>query len=237
MDTILQALRWVHIPFGLAGLAVFWVPLVLKKGSLWHRRVGWVFVVCMGVASITAGMLAVLRLLIAARDKGGIGSLALADFTGPVFLFNVALLTFTSVHHGLAVLRQKKIAQPPGPLLPIVLPVALVALSLGSLALGAATGNVVLFTLPVVGLLVGSQYLWTLLRARTDPMFWWYQHMSGMLGGCIAAITAATITNARHIRPYAPLPQWVFWIAPAALGLPLLILWTNAYRRKFNRSR
>jgi len=64
-------------------------------------------------------------------------------------------------------------------------------------------------------------------------MFWWYQHMSGMFGGCIAAITAATITNARHIRPFFPAPQWALWIAPALIGLPMLLLWQRSYRAKF----
>jgi hypothetical protein len=64
-------------------------------------------------------------------------------------------------------------------------------------------------------------------------MWWWFEHMAGMLGGCIAALTATLITNANYVRTYAPAPEWLFWIGPALIGIPLLLLWQRAYRRRF----
>jgi hypothetical protein len=215
------------------GLAVFWLPLVLKKGGRAHRRVGWIFAACMGVASVTAAGLAGLQL---ARNLESAGAWSLGVVTGPLFLLNVATLTFVAVHHGITILRHKK-RDGTHLAAPIALAGLLVGLSVASLILGVLTGFVLLFTLPTVGLFVGSQYLWVLLRRPTDPMFWWYQHMSGMLGGCIAAITAATITNASTIRPILPLPMWAFWIGPAAIGVPVLLIWQRVYRRRFNARR
>jgi hypothetical protein len=233
MDTAVAVLRWIHIPFGLLGLAVFWLPLVLKKGGRAHRRVGWIFAVCMGMASVTAAALAGLRL---AQNVGKSGAWSLDVVVGPLFLLNVAALTFVAVHHGITILRQKKRGEA-RTRMPIALAGALVGVSVVSLVVGILTGDVLLFTLPTVGLFVGSQYVWVLLKRPKDPMFWWYQHMSGMLGGCIAAITAATITNVATIRPILPLPMWAFWIGPAAIGVPVLVIWQHAYRRRFNARR
>lgn len=232
MQTALAALRWIHIPFGLAGLAVFWIPLVLRKGSRWHRRVGWVFVVCMAVAGVSAFALAGVRLGLALEAGAPWSARTVA---GPLFLANVALLTLTAVHHGIAALRLKgRVDADSGPGT-YALPVALLAMSGASLVVGAMVRNPLLFTLPPVGVFIGWNYLTTLRRRPRERMVWWFEHMSGMLGGCIAALTAATITNARYLRPWIPAPEWAFWAAPAAFGLPLLLLWQRHDRRRFAR--
>jgi hypothetical protein len=230
LQTALDIIRWIHIPAGLIGLAVFWLPLVVKKGGRVHRRAGWVFVYSMAIASVTAVALAVLRALIF-RERTG--SLTLEGLAGPLFLVNVAMLTGVSVYHGIAVLRQKsRTTAGTGPL-DLGLPIALVAISILTLALGFVTRNPVLFTLPVVGLIIGTQQFIAARRAPTNRMWWWFEHMAGMLGGCIAALTATLITNAKYIRPYATAPDWLFWIGPALIGIPLLLLWQRAYRRRF----
>ncbi len=234
LEQLITGLRWVHIPAGLLGLAVFWLPLVTRKGGTAHRRIGWVFVWCMGVAAVTAAALAAVRWWMARDAALAEGrALTVREIAGPLFLINVAALTLTAVHHGLAVLRQKKREGRHRGLLVIALPAALLLLSAVSVAVGVASGNPVLFTLPVVGLFVGSQYLVIMLRARPRSMWWWYQHMSGMIGGCIAALTAALVQNGPAVRSVVAAPGWVLWIAPAAVGLPALLVWQAVYRRRF----
>jgi hypothetical protein len=234
MDQLFATVRVVHIVFGLLGLGVFWAPLVLKKGGVWHRRVGWVFVVCMFVASLTAAALAGLRLYLS--TKGGL-PLTIDAVAGPLFLVNVAALTFVSVYHGVQVLRQKKrtaaLSLSVANAAPLLLPAFLLALSIATVVVGVIVRSPVLFTLPIVGLGVSSQQLYCLLRPPKTRMFWWFQHMAGMFGGCIAALTATLITNARHIRPLVPAPEWLFWIAPAAVGIPVLFWWQRRYRKQF----
>lgn len=230
MAQAIEIFRWIHIPFGLMGLAVFWLPLVLKKGGRLHRRVGWLFVVCMGVASVTAAVLAVLRLIQGAQGPRGLtwGGAAM-----PVFLFMVSILTLASVHHGIAVLRQKKRTGVTRDWVSLAMPIVLLATSVFTLVVGSMTGMAVLFTLPIVGLLVGGQYLWTMVRRPRDPMYWWFQHMTGMLAGCIAAITAATVTNTGTLVRFVALPGWAFWIGPSLVLVPVLVVWRRVYARKF----
>jgi uncharacterized membrane protein len=229
VNLAVDILRWIHIPFGLLGLAVFWIPLILKKGSRWHRRVGWIFVVCMAVASVGAAAICLVRFAQAVGREG----VTLAALGMPLFLFNVSLLTLVSVHSGIATLREKKRVGPSHNRPAVALAASLLACSIGTLVVAAITRNPILFTLPVVGLFVSGQWLSALRRPPTDRMHWWYQHMAGMLGGCIAAITAALITNARHITPIVPVPMWTLWIAPSALGVPLMFIWIARYRRTF----
>jgi uncharacterized membrane protein len=232
MDTLFSIILWIHIPCGVTAAAIFWIPLILKKGSRLHRRIGWVFVYLMAIASITAAMLAALRWVMRTDMD-----FSAAKIAGPLFLLNVSLLTFTSVHHGISILRQKGRAAPHRGVVDIALPAALVLLGVISIIIGILCGQVLLFTLPIVGLYSGGQYLFALLRTPRDSKFWWYQHMAGMFGGCIASITASLVINARHITPHMPLPEWVFWISPAAIGMPLLYIWQGIYRRKFRASK
>jgi hypothetical protein len=238
MDQLIASLRFVHIAFGFLGLASFWLPLFVHKGGTLHRRVGWVFVGAMSFASITAAVLSMLRLV---QLKNSSQALTLETASGSLFLLNVALLTFASVYHGVQVLRQKKRTgpvglQPPGAF-HLLLPALLFAFSLAMVGVGIVLRSPVLLTLPVVGLFVSWQQLWCTLRAPQSNMFWWFQHMAGMFGGCIAALTAALITNSRTVAHFAPLPEWAFWIAPSALGVPVLLVWQRMYRKKFAGAR
>ena len=61
LQTALDIIRWVHIPAGLIGLAVFWLPRVVKKSGRVHRRADWVFVYSTAIASVVAVAEALLK--------------------------------------------------------------------------------------------------------------------------------------------------------------------------------
>ena len=47
------------------------------------------------------------------------------------------------------------------------------------------------------------------------------RHLTNMLGGTIAAITAALVVNA------PPGPEWIWWILPTLVITPLIIRWNE----------
>ena len=47
------------------------------------------------------------------------------------------------------------------------------------------------------------------------------RHLTNMLGGTIAAITAALVVNA------PPGPEWIWWILPTLIITPLIIRWNR----------
>jgi len=55
--------------------------------------------------------------------------------------------------------------------------------------------------------------------------------MGGMLGSCIAALTALVVVNASRFgtRTFAT----TIWIAVPAAGIPAIFAWTAYYRRRF----
>jgi hypothetical protein len=69
----------------------------------------------------------------------------------------------------------------------------------------------------------------------TDKQYWWYTHMSAMIGGCIGALTAFLVINSEQFPAglQAAIPAWMFWLAPTIIGVPLIIRWRAHSRRKF----
>jgi hypothetical protein len=100
---------------------------------------------------------------------------------------------------------------------------------------GIATGATLFAAFSVVGLVNGGGQLAYWLRNPRSPMHWWLEHMSSMLGACIAATTAFLVVNAQ---------RWGFdtfsilvWLAPSIVGVPVIAVWTGYYRRKFAQRR
>jgi len=47
VELIHKILLWIHIPFGMLSLILFWIPVSMKKGSPMHKKVGWYYFICM----------------------------------------------------------------------------------------------------------------------------------------------------------------------------------------------
>lgn len=237
MTDTFGVLRQAHIALGIGGVLMMIFPLILAKGSVWHRRTGWAFVACMGGASASAIALAAMRLIEADRT----GQLSLQSAVMPVFLTNVAMLTGASLWFGVRVLGQKGRTEAHRVAVDLAVPVCLIGVSVGVLVLGVMAKQAVLFTLPSVGIVLGVSHLWQLLRRPSDRMFWWFAHMAGMIGGCIAATTAALVVNSGRVQGtlsgYVTLPGWLLWVLPTIVGTAMIVVWSRKYRAKFNRAR
>ena len=72
-------------------------------------------------------------------------------------------------------------------------------------------------------------------KTRTSPRAWLYEHLGSMLGAGIAFHTAFAVFGSAQLFDLG-LSGWtavVPWVAPAAIGIPAIFLWTRHYRRKF----
>ena len=146
-----------------------------------HRRAGWVFVSGMTIVSITALLLAGTRWATDPTPRGR---------EAGAFLFFISILTATSVSGGVRVLRAKTRTTRHRHPWDLGLPALLTASSIAGAAYGLSTGNH-LFTAFLGHRLVRRRRPACLLDAPpTHPMHWWFEHMSSMLGACIAATTA-----------------------------------------------
>ncbi len=214
-------MRTLHIAVGSLALASMFVPMVAPKGGRLHRSAGWVFAGSMAIVVVTAAILSVTRLIVD-RTPGGQAS--------GVFLLYLSVITGSGIYGGLRAVR-KKIH--PGTS-PIDLAIALVQFAGGATVAGYGLWwhQPVFAGLSLIGIVggIGSVRRWQ--QPSSDRMQWWFDHMSGMLGGSIAATTAFLVNTTAYtgIWPIAA------WLAPTAIGVPGIAMWVRYYERRF-RSR
>lgn len=216
-----KPILFVHIAAGSIALASMWIPLIARKGAALHRRVGWVFVAAMAIVAVTAVVLAGGRLFLDSRPQ--------ARQFG-VFLLYIAVLTAAAVSSGVRVLRVKQRTAAHRHWWDLGLPGLLTVSSAGVAVYGVAIGSPLFAAFSLLGLVsgVGSLRYW--LRPPSTPMHWWFQHMNGMLGGCIAAVTAFFVINAGNLG----LPSLAAWLAPSVAGTIATTAWTRYYARTFS---
>ena len=219
--TIPDALRLFHVAAGTVALLTLFLPMVLPKGGKAHRRVGWVFVAGMMGLCASSAPLAIYRFATETHRGARIGS---------AFLLYIAILAFASVWSGLRVLRFKGTGRHANPL---DLGVAgLLGLSgLATSVLGIALGAPLLLIFGLLGVVNGASDVRQWLNPNKEKMHWWFQHMGGMIGASIAALTAFAVLNAQRIGFgfFSP----AAWVLPSAILIPVSIVWERHYRRKF----
>jgi hypothetical protein len=219
---MLTSILYLHIAGGSLSLLSMLIPLVTRKGGVTHRRAGWVFVAGMTLVSITALLLAGTRWATELTPRGR---------EAGAFLFFVSILTATNVSSGVRVLRAKARTTSSRHPWDLGLPALLTASSIAGAAHGLNTGNHLFTAFSVIGLLAGGGNLTYWLTPPTHPMHWWFEHMSSMLGACIAATTAFAVVNANNVELQTF--SLIVWLAPSVIGVPTIAIWTRYYRRKF----
>ncbi len=213
-------LLFLHIAAGSIALASMWIPMIARKGGTLHRRAGWVFVAAMSTVAASAVLLASWRLLFDPRPE--------AKSVG-VFLLYIAVLTAAAVSSGVRVLRAKKRTTAHRHWWDLGLPALLVASSVGMAAFGVWQSQPIFAAFSIIGLVNGVTNLRYWLRPPTSTMHWWFAHMNGMLGGCIAAVTAFFVVNAANLG-VAPI---LAWLSPSIVGGIGAAVWTRYYQRRF----
>ena len=219
---MLTSILYLHIAGGAAALLSMFIPLLTKKGGQTHRRAGWVFVAGMTMVSITALLLAGTRWVSDPTPRGR---------EAGAFLFFVSILTATSVSAGVRVLRAKTRTVAHRHPWDLGLPALRAVASLTAAAYGLGTGNQLFTAFSVIGLLGGGGNLAYWLTPPSHPMHWWFEHMSNMLGACIAATTAFLVVNAGNLGLQTF--SFVVWLTPTVIGVPTIAIWTRYYRKKF----
>lgn len=199
--------------------------MVTRKGGLTHRRGGWLFVAGITIVSITALALSAARYLLDPRPEAKAFAL---------FLFYIAVLTGAGVSSGIRALRTRDRTVKRSYAWDVGLAALLTLTALAMTAYGIGSGRTLFIGFSVIGLVNGAQGLKYWVRPPAHRMHWWLQHMSSMLGSCIAATTAFLVVNA----PQAGLSRLslIVWFAPAVIGAPAIAIWTTYYKWRFSTS-
>lgn len=237
MSFLGESARFIHILFGAIGLAAFWIPVFAKKGAVNHVRFGKIFVWSAYIVLSAAGIALFSRVSdLLARDIGPADEPLLFSFI--VFLGYLTFVTFVAVRHGMAVLKNKRDPASVRTNLNIVLAygaiLASVSLVLYALLLSPPT-KVLLLALSPIGLGTGYGNLRYMRSGTPSKRAWMYEHLGAMLGSGIAFHTAFAVFGSTRLFDIG-LTGWVAvipWVAPAAIGIPAITIWTRHYRQKF----
>ena len=107
MEEVRDILRLVHIAIGFIGLAVFWVPIVVKKGASLHIAAGKIYTWAVYFVAGSAVTNAVILMILSARAGRG-PSTEPGSFGFLLFLAYLGIVVFASARHGVRVIQTKK---------------------------------------------------------------------------------------------------------------------------------
>jgi hypothetical protein len=236
LETTIAVVLWGHIAVAFTGIGAFWVPVFARKGGGLHRFFGKVFVWCAYLVNGSALVVTALRLL---QMASGTASLA-ADPEGgglTIFLGYLAIVTLTCIRH--AVLMIETRGRSEGLRAPFHRILAFGSM-LGSGLIAAVAVlfwsrlSILFLLLSPVGFLLGVHVLRTVRTPPAHAHAWLLEHMNAMLGAGVAFHTAFAVFGLGRLFGLAPQETWWFlpWILPATIGVPIMVAWNVAYRRR-----
>ena len=211
---LLTLVLWIHVALGCLALVAGLAAMYTRKGGKAHRKSGQVFALTMAIVVVTA--------------------VPLALESGNMFLLFVSGFSGYFVWTGVRALRHK-----PGHDAPAwpdwlgtggMLLVGLALLGWSGWMWGERPVAPVALAFGGLGIVLTGCDLRDLLTPASDPRAWFYTHLSRMLGGYIAAVTAFATTT------LTMLPPLVRWLGPTVVGVAGIVWLTRSYRRQFARS-
>lgn len=217
VDTLLK----VHIGAGIVALATFLVPAVAAKGGRLHRRVGWVFVSAIAVLCLTGAPVSLVRLWNAQTTT---------EWRVGAFLFFLTILSGSTAWKGVRVLRFKAPGRRTN-ILDIAIPSTLAVASLWLGSLGVQSRSTLLLFFTALGLSGSIRDIRYWLNPAKGKMHWFFEHLRGMMGSGIATLTAFSALGGRTLGFDAF--GVVAWVAPTVVILPISVLMSRYYERKF----
>ncbi|HEY0977712.1 MAG TPA: hypothetical protein VGE21_09595, partial [Flavobacteriales bacterium] len=202
MATLHTVLLVLHIIAGFTALLSGTVILVLRKGGLWHRRLGRVFFGAMIGVGVTAFGLSIIR--------------------PNAFLFMVGVFSLYQALGGFRAVRNRTLRPAVGDWMITVIGAANGAAMLVS-------GQVVLIVFGGLSVWLAFNdirtYLLVLKQRPVPRLLWLQRHIGFMMGAYIATFTAFLVVN------LASSYGILVWLGPTVVGVPLIVVWTRKHVR------
>ena len=214
MEHWLDIVLWVHIAGGSVAVASGLVAILSRKGGGLHRGVGKAYFGGMTIVFITAVIL------------------GLAHWNP--FLLLVGVFSFQLVVFGYRSLYHKQLHRKKVPRLDyLIVGVAgfgdICLIGLGGWWLsGGQTMGAVAIVFGIIGLLFTRRVYRKFNSPPVDKKHWLKGHLSGMMGGYIATVTAVLVVNVQIGGL-----NWLLWLFPTIVLTPVIFY----YNRKHSRPR
>jgi uncharacterized membrane protein len=220
MEKVFKAFLILHIIAGFTAFVAAPVAMIVKKGGKRHRQWGKIFFWCMTVVSASAFVMSVLHKIL--------------------FLFIISGFSYYLVSSGYRWVYRKnpKSVKDVKPLDWVVVIAAAVfnsaLLVFGIYSLVKSSDDpfgYIACVLSFIGLNIVRKNIQQFYSPPKEKYAWLLNHMGGMVGGYIATVSAFSAVNFNF------LPIVIQWLWPTIIGVPLLMVWINSYKKKFTKGK
>lgn len=209
MELFISMFRYAHIASGFIAFFVAPVALLSAKGGNTHRKWGLIYFWAMTSATLT--------------------SLPVALYRPNLFLFLVGIFSFHLAFSGYRSLKFKQENFKAAWLdWSVSIMTGITGLTLITLGLINPGGSFFLMYIifGIIGTFVAVIDIIKFKRAVQPKMDWYFNHMAGMTGSYIAAVSAFSAVN------FSFLPNGVRWLWPTLIGIPLTSYWIRSRKKK-----
>ena len=215
MKALYPYLLNIHIVFGALGLLSGSINLMLKKGGVIHKKIGFTFVLSMLIT--------------------GISALLLATFSFNVFLFIVGIFTIYLVGTGQRYMQLRNLGKGQRPKLgDCILSYSMLIVGITFIFWGAFLlvfesdlMGITLLVFGGIGIQSVRKDLQNYRLKMQYKMYWLREHIIRITGAYIAAFTAFIVVNQEKFPD--SIPQVVFWLLPTIVLTPLISFWVRKY--------
>lgn len=224
MQTLSSTLLTIHVIAGFFSLALFWLPIFTRKGSINHVKMGKLYMWLMSIVVLTAGILSIKNFYIGQTEAAA-------------FLGFLSLITANPLWKGVAILNQKKglskSFQQRRLAFEILVFLAGVALLSYAYYLGGEGGAVLMIIFGILGVSnIGTVI--TLIKNPPQEIDWFVEHGAEMMVSGIAAYTAFFAFGGRTMFGHIFTGYWMIvpWVAPSIIGTFGIIYMKKYYAQK-----
>lgn len=234
---------YIHVIIGAVSLVVFWLPIVAKKGSAFHKKSGNWFVWGMYSVSISGLLMSILVLIdpVAVRlpsdtlSEEKLARLIALNREASIFLLMLSVLVFNNVKQSIWVLRAKNDREKLKSSSHLLMIAGLGILGVVVGALGISRSNLLFQIFAGICIINAVGMTHYIYKSTLQSREWIIAHLGNIFGAGIGAYTAFFAFGGRRFfsEILAGNLQIIPWVLPAIIGILATRIYTVKYRKQF----
>ncbi len=220
MEILFTIILIIHVAGGTLALLGAPIALAVHKGGKTHRTAGKIFLWGMTTVFVTA--------------------IYMSIYHNIPFLFMIAFFSYQLVLSGYRALFYKKLYRGQEVMrIDWIIIAVVVTINIAMIGWGAwqyisfqNTIGIVSAVFGFIGLSFAQRDFSHFRKGTEDKNAWLFKHISGMIAGYIAAVTAFMVVNFSD-----QFPTLIVWFTPAVIGTPLISYYIASYKKKFAKGK
>jgi len=243
LSSVHQFLFYLHVACGSVGLVVFWLPMLSKKGNVFHKQYGKIFAYGMFAVSISGVLMSLMLLIdpvgVRFPDRnlpmGEAFRLAKQNRELGTFLLMLSLLVFTNTKHSLLVLKAKddrSILRNTSHMISIAV-LFIAGVVVGYFAI--AEGNILFLVFAILSVVVSIGLSRYIFKQTLKKREWLIEHLGNIIGSGIGAYTAFFAFGGGRFfsEVFTGSMQLIPWMLPGIVGGIATYYLTKKYQLKY----